>query len=489
MHVRIPIIVGVSLAAAACGSRRTQLDTNKDTGENGGPTAEAAPGEDPAPEADPNGPATSYMPVDQTEPFEEMRTRLMAEKDAFAKRQQDLLNARYDLSDKPSVTTMFRGKAVQEGVRVKLPEGQTFASLATMNPSDIKAKGVFPKGFMPLPHVKQEEGGQVFPKFQIDEILRQEKRDLTRFDVDHDLPVHLLPEFPAPIFLTSRPDLGDVSQAQLVTNRNFFKLFNGILTPKQLNGLRLLVTPFAQQQFNFTDDRRTDEPHNGVTCFDCHANGHTNAAEHLDPTTRPQESRRRLDTPTLRGLNIQRLFGSQRALKTIEDFTQFEQIGAYFDGDPVIAHKKGLNILDRNLEVADMGEFQALLDFPPAPKLDIDGRLNTALASDSELRGQAVFLGKGKCASCHVPPYYTDNLMHDLKTERFFKPEKVNGRLAKMDGPIKTFPLRGIKESPPYLHDGRLMTLDDSVEFFNLVLGLKLTEQEKKDLVAFMLVL
>ena len=76
--------------------------------------------------------------------------------------------------------------------------------------------------------------------------------------------------------------------------------------------------------------------------------------------------------------------------------------------------------------------------------------------------------------------------MHNLKAERFFKPQMINGRMASADGPIKTFPLRGIKDSPPYLHDGRLLTLEDTVEFFNLVLGLKLTEQEKKDLVAFL---
>jgi cytochrome c peroxidase len=49
--------------------------------------------------------------------------------------------------------------------------------------------------------------------------------------------------------------------------------------------------------------------------------------------------------------------------------------------------------------------------------------------------------------------------------------------------------LRGIKESPPYLHDGRLLTLEDTVEFFNMVLELKLTAAEKDDLVAFMRVL
>jgi cytochrome c peroxidase len=51
---------------------------------------------------------------------------------------------------------------------------------------------------------------------------------------------------------------------------------------------------------------------------------------------------------------------------------------------------------------------------------------------------------------------------------------------------MKTFTLRGIKDSPPYLHDGRLLTLEDTVEFFNLVLQLKLTDEEKSDLVAYM---
>jgi len=201
---------------------------------------------------------------------------------------------------------------------------------------------------------------------------------------------------------------------------------------------------------------------------------------------RPQGFRHRIDTPTLRGVNVQRLFGSQRALKSVEDFTEFEQRAAYFDGDPVIATKKGVNILERGSQVHFMGEFQALLDFPPAPKLGVDGRLDPRKASPAELRGQAVFFGKGTCGSCHAPPYYTDNTMHNLRTERFFAPRDILGRTANMDGPIKTFPLRGIKDSPPYLHDGRLLTLDDTVEFFNLVLETKLTAEEKKDLVAFL---
>ena len=57
---------------------------------------------------------------------------------------------------------------------------------------------------------------------------------------------------------------------------------------------------------------------------------------------------------------------------------------------------------------------------------------------------------------------------------------------AAAQGPNKTFPLDGIKESPPYLHDGRLLTLEDVVEFFNLIRELKPSKQEKADLVAFL---
>ena len=127
---------------------------------------------------------------------------------------------------------------------------------------------------------------------------------------------------------------------------------------------------------------------------------------------------------------MQQIFGSQRGLKSVEDFTEFEQRAAYFDGDPVLATKKGLNPLDRGSQVQAMSEFQKLLDFPPAPKLDIDVLLDPELASEAELRGQALFLGKAECGSCHTPPFYTDQLMHDLHVERFYEPTMINGRLA-----------------------------------------------------------
>jgi cytochrome c peroxidase len=139
--------------------------------------------------------------------------------------------------------------------------------------------------------------------------------------------------------------------------------------------------------------------------------------------------------------------------------------------------KKGFTIIPR-VQVAHMAQMQNMFDFPPTPKLMPNGRLDHAKASPAEVRGENIFYGKGQCASCHTGPAFMDHQMHDLRLERFLNEPG--------DGPIKTFTLRGIKESPPYLHDGRCLTLEDTVEFFNLVLGTKLTQQEKADLVLFL---
>lgn len=427
---------------------------------------------------------SSFMPVIE-EPFEIVRARDKAAKSRVNAAAQKLLEQRYDLSRRVDESVrMTRGKPIPVGPTAKLRGGATWEQLGRMSPEEIRQKDLFP--YLPLPHANHPVGGMVFPEMHI----KLQPR-LERFDLDFDIPEHFLAEFPPAIFLTTRPELGDVSKGQLVTVNNFYDLFNGVLNPKQLDGLRLLVTQFPQQQFNATADRKTErnDGMQGVACLDCHVNGHTNGAFHLVGDIRPQENRRRIETPSLRGVNIQRLFGSQRALKTVEDFTEFEQRAAYFDGDPVIATKKGINILDRGHQVHEMSEFQSILNFPPAPKLNVMGRLNRSKATESEIRGEDLFFGKANCSGCHAAPFYTDNLMHDLQVERFFKPRMEAGLLMTTQGPIKTFPLRGIKESPPYLHDGRLLTLEDTVEFFNLVLELNLNAQEKKDLVAFLRVL
>jgi cytochrome c peroxidase len=421
---------------------------------------------------------SSYTSVVE-EPLEDVMAKDKAARASIMKRQRQLLAERYDTTRRTTTEmTMSRGKPLPVGPTAKL-KGVSWNQLSEMTPEEIKENNLFP--YLPLPHPNHPVGGMIFPQMVIDTLSR-----LQRFDLDFDLPQHFLPEFPPALFLTTHKDLGDVSQGKVITVDNYYDLFNGLLNPKQLEGLRLLVTQFPQQQFNNTADRKTEKPSLGVSCLDCHVNGHTSGAIHLVGDIRPQANRNRIETPTLRGVNIQRLFGSQRALKTVEDFTEFEQRAAYFDGDHLTAAKKGVNPLERSTQVHFMSEFQALLDFPPAPKLDIFGMLIPSKATASELRGEILFSGKAKCASCHTPPYFTDNLMHDLQVERFYKPQTINGQYIRAEGPMKTFVLRGIKDSPPYLHDGRLLTLEDVVEFFNLIDQTKLTTEEKKDLVAFL---
>jgi cytochrome c peroxidase len=442
--------------------------------------------------ADPLPPEATYRPL-PTLPLDVVRRNDEAAKDDVQRRQQALFTQRYDLSNRAMPGVMMSGgrKAVQAGVRVKLTPGATWEQLAGMTPDQIRDRNLLPPGFLPLPHVKQLSGGQVFPQQQIDEIGRAEDRNLKRFDVDFDLPDHITPEFPAPIFLTTRPELGDVSGGKLLTIRNYYAQMVGVLTPVQMEGLRLLLTPFPQEEFNQTEDRKVAEQSLGVTCLDCHANFHTNGAFHLTPDVRPQAARFRLDTTSLRGMFNQQIHGSKRSLRSVEDFTEFEQRTAYFNGDHVSATRKGVHLPDRPNQVAMMAQMQNIIDFPPAPKLDPLGRLDPRKATEQELAGEQVFMGKGRCAQCHIPQLsFLDNNMHDLKLERFYKPGQThNDQAALPDGPIKTFTLRGIKDSPPYLHDGRLITLADTVEYFNLVLGLQLTQPEKDSLIAYMLAL
>jgi len=150
-------------------------------------------------------PDQTYMPVVVDQEFATTSEMDKAAKAKVMERQQALFEQRYDLSDNPSDAMMAAGrKSVQQGVRVKLSEGITWPKLATMAPEEIKRDNLFPLGFRPLPHTKHAVGGMVFPKAQIDAISKAESRDLERFDVAFDLPDHLTPEFPPPIFLCLR---------------------------------------------------------------------------------------------------------------------------------------------------------------------------------------------------------------------------------------------------------------------------------------------
>src|SRR4030095_13852328 len=100
---------------------------------------------------------------------------------------------------------------------------------------------------------------------QIDGSRGQELPPLRRFGVEVALPDHLTPEFPPPIFLTTQPELGDVSRGQLLTIRNYYEILNGLVTPVQMEGLRMLLTPFPQEEFHQTEDRKVADASLRVT--------------------------------------------------------------------------------------------------------------------------------------------------------------------------------------------------------------------------------
>jgi cytochrome c peroxidase len=366
---------------------------------------------------------------------------------------------------------MSGGKPVMVGPVTRLhPEVSSFEQLARMSPEEIRARDLFP--FKPLAHPLQSTAHMVFPRSWV-----EVHPEFERIDVDHDFPDAYLPEFPPPMFLTTHKELGDVTRGREVTFGNYYEIFNGLLTPEQMEGLKELLRPTPTTWFNQTHHRVTKEPSAGVACLSCHVNGHTNGAFELAPDARPHLARLRVDTPSMRGnYNFMQL-SSKRSIRSMDHFAEVEE---YFDGDQSVAAALGPRAVQRQV-TNRMGDFNAILDFPPAPKLTPLMRLDPSKATAQELRGEKLFHGKAQCVACHYGPAFTDDYMHDLQVERF--------HVGRPEGPIKTFALRGIKDSPPYLHDGRLPTLHDAVEFFNLVLQLRLTNAEKDDLVAFLLCL
>jgi cytochrome c peroxidase len=411
------------------------------------------------------GSPTLPMPWEQwLKMCQEQKPRLMAECRAYMER-------RYNFSGEPIPNaTMSGGKAIMQGPVARLEQVPNWEELAQLSAKEIRRRDIFP--YKPLAHPLQSTAHMLFPPNWIKAHPEHE-----RIDVDFDIPEEYLPEFPPPMFLTTHKELGDVSRGQEVTLGNYYELFNGLLTAEQLEGLKELLRPSPTTWFNHTEHRVTVEPSAGVACFSCHVNGHTNGAIELAPDSRPNQARLRVDTPTMRGNYNLQLLSSKRSIRSTDHFAEVEE---YFDGDPGLMQAIGPRSVQRQV-TNRMGDFNAILDFPPAVKLTPMMKLDPEKATADELAGERLFHGKAQCVVCHYGPAFTDDYMHDLQVERFY-----TGR---PEGPIKTFPLRGIKDSPPYLHDGRCPTLHDTVEFFNLVLGLKLSREEKEQLVAYLLCL
>ncbi len=183
--------------------------------------------------------------------FEESMQQDVADKPNVMAAHRKFLETRYNLEPKlDPEARMSRGKPIPVGPTARLREGMSWEALGNMAADEIKKNNGFP--YPPLPHPKHVAGGQVFPQAQTAMFPR-----LERFDVEFDLPEAFIPEFPPAIFLQNRPELGDVSRGEVVSINNFHRLFKDLLAPVQLDGLRMLVTPLPQEEFNATDDARS----------------------------------------------------------------------------------------------------------------------------------------------------------------------------------------------------------------------------------------
>ncbi len=295
------------------------------------------------------------------------------------------MNSRYDFSGAPMPGAyMSAGKPVMQGPVARLPGGtNTFEELAAMSAAEIRQRDLFP--YKPLAHPLQSTAHMLFPEQWI-----KAHPEHARIDVDLDIPDAYLPEFPPPMYLTTHKELGDVSNGQEITLDNYYEIFDGLLSPEQMEGLKELLRPSPTTWFNHTDHRVTEKASKGVACFDCHVNGHTNGAIELGPDSRPHMGRLRVDTPSMRGnYNLMQL-SSKRSIRSMDHFAEVEE---YFDGDPGMQQSIGPRAVKR--EVTNrMGDLNSILDYPPAPKLNPLMRLIPDLATEQELRGEELFHGK-----------------------------------------------------------------------------------------------
>ncbi|MFI5006160.1 MAG: c-type cytochrome [Solirubrobacterales bacterium] len=119
-------------------------------------------------------------------------------------------------------------------------------------------------------------------------------------------------------------------------------------------------------------------------------------------------------------------------------------------------------------------EYQHSLAKPAPPAGSFDG--------DAAKRGQAVFAGAGRCASCHSGAAFTDEKLHAPAETG------MDGSYAARSATKKyrATPLRALWQHPPYFHDGKAANLGAVVDHYDTTLKLKLTADQKKDLVEFL---
>jgi cytochrome c553 len=118
----------------------------------------------------------------------------------------------------------------------------------------------------------------------------------------------------------------------------------------------------------------------------------------------------------------------------------------------------------------------------PAPEPP-EGSFDEAAAA----RGEALFAGKAQCATCHVPPLYTEP-GHAIHTPEEMGIDSFQADRSPTRG-YRTAPLAGLwaHQTGGFYHDGRFATLDDVINHYDQHFHLNLTDAEKRDLVQFLL--
>ncbi len=125
--------------------------------------------------------------------------------------------------------------------------------------------------------------------------------------------------------------------------------------------------------------------------------------------------------------------------------------------------------------------YQLAMPVPKAPPGSFDG--------GAAERGKMLFNGTAKCATCHVPPIFTEP-GHNLHTA-----EEIGIDSFQADrGPERryvTTPLRALFDTEKihkggFYHDGRFAKLADVVEHYNGFLKLNLSDQQKKELIEYL---
>jgi hypothetical protein len=128
-------------------------------------------------------------------------------------------------------------------------------------------------------------------------------------------------------------------------------------------------------------------------------------------------------------------------------------------------------------KLAALHFYQLAMPAPKPPK----GSYN----EEAALRGKLIFNEKAQCASCHVPPLFTEPGLNTHKPEEIGIDDFQSNR-----SPEKTYVTQGLKgiwiRKRGFYHDGRFATLLDVVNHYDSFKKLGLTENEKKDLVEYL---